>query len=266
LAYTAIIADGFVLKQFDINYSDKLQRERLHIAVVEDEVIIATNIVRKLNLLGYEAYPPCASFKEAAALFAAEKPDAALIDIRIKGQRDGIELAEYIRENYDVPIIFATANGDEATIQRAKNARPNAYVLKPFTKQDLHAAIEVAMLNFEMMPKVAKPVQSNSLIVKVSHDLVKLACDDILYLRSEGNYVKMVMRSTKARSFRTTLSTLETQLDPAIFFRIGKSCIVNFNYVDELEFDQIKIGNEFLATSKVYRSYEEMLEAFKKHS
>jgi DNA-binding LytR/AlgR family response regulator len=72
----------------------------------------------------------------------------------------------------------------------------------------------------------------------------------------------MVMRSTKARSFRTTLSTLETQLDPAIFFRIGKSCIVNFNYVDELEFDQIKIGNEFLSTSKVYRSYEEMLEAF----
>jgi len=224
LAHTGIIADGFVLKQFDIKYSDKLQRERLHIAVVEDEVIIATNIVRKLNLLGYEAYPPCASFKEAAALFASEKPDAALIDIRIKGQRDGIELAEYIRENYDVPIIFATA------------------------------------------PKGVKPVQSNFLIVKVSHDLVKLAYDDILYLRSDANYVKVVLRSAKARSFRITLSHLEDQLDPAIFFRIGKSCIVNFNYVDELEFDQIKIGNEFLPTSKVYRSYEEMLEAFKKHS
>jgi CheY-like chemotaxis protein len=131
LAYTAIIADGFVLKQFDINYSDKLQRERLHIAVVEDEVIIATNIVRKLNLLGYEAYPPCASFKEAAALFAAEKPDAALIDIRIKGQRDGIELAEYIRENYDVPIIFANDNGDEATLTITTRAAKGMPAVSP---------------------------------------------------------------------------------------------------------------------------------------
>jgi DNA-binding LytR/AlgR family response regulator len=243
-----------------------LQQQRLHIAVVEDELIIATNILRKLELLGYDAYPPCASFKEAVDLLNSEKPDAVLIDIRIKGQRDGIELAEYIRENHNVPIIFATANGDEATIRRAKNARPNAYVLKPFTKQDLHAAIEIAILNFEMMPKIEKPNSARYLIVKVSHDLVKLACDDILYLRSEGNYVKIVMRSAKERSFRVTLSTLENQLDPAIFFRIGKSCIVNFDYVDELEFDQIKIDGEYLPTSKVYRSYDEMLEAFQKYS
>lgn len=241
-----------------------MERERLHIAVVEDEVIIATNIVRKLNLLGYDTYPPCASFKEAQDLFATEQPDAVLIDIRIKGQRDGIELAKYLREHHNVPIIFATANGDEATIERAKYARPNAYVLKPFTKQNLHAAIEIALLNFDMMPRTAKLEPSRFLIVKVSHDWVKIACSDILYLKSEGNYVNVVMRSDKSRSFRVTLSTLENQLDPAIFLRIGKSCIVNFNYVEELEFDRLRIDGEFIPTSRAYRSYEEMLDAFQK--
>jgi DNA-binding LytR/AlgR family response regulator len=238
----------------------------MKIAIVEDELIIATNIWRKLISVGYEAFPPCSSFNEAIELLKSEKPDIILIDIRIKGLRDGIELAEHIRKNHDMPIIFVTANGDASTIERAKKARPNAYIVKPFTKQDLHAAIEIATLNFEMMTRDTKQPVSRFLIVKVSHDFVKIVCDDILFLRSEGNYVNVVLKEQKTRNFRSTLAVLQNQLDPEIFLRISKSFVVNFRYVEELESDRVKIAGEFLPTSKLYRSYDEMVEAFGRNS
>jgi DNA-binding LytR/AlgR family response regulator len=238
----------------------------MKVAIVEDELIIATNIWRKLKGLGYEVFPPCSSFNEAIELMECERPDIVLIDIRIKGSRDGIELAEHIRNNYDMPILFVTANGDASTIERAKKARPNAYVVKPFTRQDLHAAIEIASLNFEMMPKDAKQMASRFLIVKVSHDFVKILCDDILFLRSEGNYVNVVLKNHKTKNFRSTLAVLENQLDPEVFFRISKSYVVNFRYVEELESDRVRIAGEYLSTSKLFRSYGEMLVAFKTNS
>jgi DNA-binding LytR/AlgR family response regulator len=235
----------------------------LKIAVVEDELIIATTMARKLISLGYEVLPPCSSFNEAIIQLAEEKPDLVLIDIRIKGTRDGVELAKHIRNNYDMPLVFVTANGDPATINRAKAATPNAYVIKPFTKQELHAAIEIAMLNYK--PSIPER-PAGYLVIKISHDLVRIQSDEIVFLESDGNYVNIIMRGSRVRRFRITLAVLEEQLDQLVFFRIGRSVIVNFKFVSELETTRVAVDGKYMSIGKPYRKRDEMLLAFSSFS
>ena len=84
--------------------------KKVKIGIVEDEMIIASVIQDCLKKLNYEVVEPVISFNDAIEMLYTEQPDMVLIDIRISGNKDGIELAEYIRENYSIPFIYLTAN------------------------------------------------------------------------------------------------------------------------------------------------------------
>ncbi|WP_013325101.1 hybrid sensor histidine kinase/response regulator [Gloeothece verrucosa] len=115
------------------------------ILVVEDERIVARDIEKRLKKLGY-IVPFSVGSGEAALKIVAEEPlDLILMDIELKGLIDGIETAEQIRTNFDVPIIYLTAYADATTLERAKATEPFGYIVKPFDERDLHAAIEVAL-------------------------------------------------------------------------------------------------------------------------
>ncbi|PSB26679.1 hybrid sensor histidine kinase/response regulator [Stenomitos frigidus] len=115
------------------------------ILVVEDEPIIALDIQRQLIQLGYTvvAIADCA----AVALKAVERwrPDLALMDIRLRGDKTGIETAVQIRQQHPIPIVFLTAHADRATIEQVKAAQPYGYIVKPFETHNLITAIEVAL-------------------------------------------------------------------------------------------------------------------------
>jgi CheY-like chemotaxis protein len=102
--------------------------KKVKIAIVEDEMIIASVIQDCLQKLNYEVVNPVMSYNEAIEMLFTEQPDLVIIDIRISGSKDGIELAEYIRENYSIPFIYLTANSDKETLSRAKKTTPNAYL------------------------------------------------------------------------------------------------------------------------------------------
>src|SRR5436190_22963351 len=90
------------------------------------------------------------------------KPELVLLDIHLFGKKDGIEVAHKINELYQIPFIFLTANSDAETIDRAKKVKPNAYIVKPFTKEELFAAIEIAFSNFTGHRSDAKPEHATS--------------------------------------------------------------------------------------------------------
>ncbi|MBW4490894.1 MAG: response regulator [Trichocoleus desertorum ATA4-8-CV12] len=115
------------------------------ILVVEDERIVARDIEKRLKKLGYVVPVTVASGEEAIKKTAEIRPDLVLMDIQLKGKLDGIETAEQIRADFDIPVIYLTAYADEATLQRAKATEPFGYILKPFDARDLHVAIEVAL-------------------------------------------------------------------------------------------------------------------------
>jgi CheY-like chemotaxis protein len=115
------------------------------ILLVEDEAIIALATEARLRAMGHEVVGTAGTGDAAELLAQQVNPDLALMDINIRGDRDGVAVAATLRDTFGIPSVFVTAYGDDATIQRAAGAGPLGYLVKPYEDRDLAAAIEVAL-------------------------------------------------------------------------------------------------------------------------
>ncbi|MBV9384889.1 MAG: response regulator, partial [Chroococcidiopsidaceae cyanobacterium CP_BM_ER_R8_30] len=115
------------------------------ILVVEDESIVAKDIQTRLRKLGYDVSNVVSSGEEAISKAAEISPDLVLMDIRIKGNIDGVEAAREIRARFGFPVIYLSANIDDNTLARAKQTEPSSYLIKPFKERELYIAIEIAL-------------------------------------------------------------------------------------------------------------------------
>ena len=129
---------------------------KTNILIVEDELLIAKNLARKLKKLGYNVNGIVSSGQAAIAKFTETQPDLILMDIAIKGDMDGIETATQIRDIDDVPIIYLTAYADDETLERAAQTGSYGYLLKPFKEKELHATIKIALSKHKEQEKIQK--------------------------------------------------------------------------------------------------------------
>lgn len=123
--------------------------ERTRILLVEDERIIARGIQRCVERLGYELSASVGSGEEALVQARQQPPDLVLLDINLGSGLDGIDTALRMREFLDVPIVFLTAHSDTFTLDRAKQAQPSGFVLKPYDDDDLRTAIEIGIHRYK---------------------------------------------------------------------------------------------------------------------
>lgn len=114
------------------------------ILVIEDNTIIAAHLQRILNGFGYKVPHTVTTGEAAIQLVNEAKPDLALIDIQLAGKMDGIEVAQYLKNNFDIPIIFLTAFAEEERLEQAKTTEPYGYLVKPVQERELYATIEMA--------------------------------------------------------------------------------------------------------------------------
>jgi diguanylate cyclase (GGDEF)-like protein len=114
------------------------------ILIVEDERIVARDLSMTLEEMGYVVCAAVRSSTEALHQAATHRPDLVLMDIRIKGEADGVEVAAELKRRHHVPVIFLTGSTDEETLQRAFRTEPDGYLPKPFTRATLRTALEVA--------------------------------------------------------------------------------------------------------------------------
>jgi len=118
------------------------------VLVVEDEHLVALDIGLRLGRMGH-AVTIAHSGEEAVEIASSTPFDLVLMDIKLKGELDGINAAARIRGVHDVPVIYLTAYADNKTLERARETEPYAYVLKPFQERELKAAIELAVHRHE---------------------------------------------------------------------------------------------------------------------
>jgi DNA-binding LytR/AlgR family response regulator len=211
------------------------------IGVVEDEMIIAASIVSTLKKLNYLVPTPASSYLEALEMIEKEQPHLLLLDINLGGQKDGIDVAEFVRANHQLPIIFLTANSDTKTVQRAKTVNPNAYLLKPFTKDDLFASIEIAISNF--YENADRNSKKENLLVKSGYDFVNIKIEEIIFIQSNDNYVSIQLTDAKPLIVRSTLSEMLEKLPGNEFTRINRSAIINHFFIKKIETDQIMVAD-----------------------
>jgi PAS domain S-box-containing protein len=119
--------------------------DKKKIILVEDEAIVAEDLRRNLERLGYEVVAVAASGEQALVDINTHRPDLVLMDIVLQGDLSGIDTAEIIRQQEHLPVIYLTAHSDPVTLERAKISEPYGYVLKPFDERELHSIIEITL-------------------------------------------------------------------------------------------------------------------------
>jgi signal transduction histidine kinase len=127
---------------------------KARIMVVEDESVVGFDLKRILSNLQYDVVGIIRTGEEAFVKAFEQKPDLILMDIMLNGKMNGIETAEEIKKDMDVPIIFLTAYADNNTLQSAKLTEPYGYILKPFEDKSLQSAIEIALYKHKMESKL----------------------------------------------------------------------------------------------------------------
>jgi len=225
--------------------------------IIEDEMIIAANISLQLTHLGYEVIGIISKSKEVLQHLSKQTPDIILMDINLKGELDGIEVATLIQKEYKIPIIYLTANSDENHFERAKATNPYAFISKPFKKLDLQRAIELTLVRIKEEQNREKSLDSftdepyilSDCIFVRSHDkMVKVCINNILYIEAERNYCKIHCKD-KEHLLVTTLKYLEEKLTSNILMRIHRSFIVNLNHIDEIATNHVVIGKKAIPLS-----------------
>lgn len=125
----------------------------LRALIVEDEVLIAEELRERLSRLGFSVIGAVDSADDGIAIATRECPDLVLMDIRLRGEKDGVQAAQEIREQVDVSIVYVSAHSDLLTVERAKRTDHDGFILKPFHRRELQSVIEVAMLRREARAK-----------------------------------------------------------------------------------------------------------------
>jgi PAS domain S-box-containing protein len=156
------------------------EEKKSRILIVEDEKIIAKDLELRLLGMNYEIAASVSTGREAISIVRSEPVDLILMDIMIDGDIDGIETAELIHQQKDVPVIYLTAYADEKTFERARLSDPFGYLLKPFQERDLDLTIRTVLQKFSYENQI-----KNSEIRYRS--LFEQSLDAIVVFDNEGN-------------------------------------------------------------------------------
>jgi len=227
----------------------------IRILLVEDELIIADYMQDCLQKLGYEVLDICINYQEAITALAKYNPDIALVDITLKGNKTGIDVGNYIKQNFNIPFIFATSHSDKNTIDIAKQALPYAYLIKPFSEEDLYAVIETALMHFGKKQMHDTPdenpiIINDGIFIRQKSKFIKLQLQDILYIESNDNYATLV--STIGNFvLKTTLKNLADLL-PQYFWRIHRSYVINLHHLKGFDTEEVIVTNASLPIGKSF--------------
>lgn len=229
--------------------------KQIQVLIVEDEFIIADYIQGCLVNLGYEVVGVSTSYDEAIAALQNHQPDIAIIDISIKGDKNGIDIANHISEYLNIPFVFASSHGDKGTIDKAKQTKPAAYLIKPFTEEDLYASIETALVNFGNQKTKPEPEEEIILIndgffIRHKNKFIKILLRELMYVEANDNYVNLFTADTHF-TLKTTLLKLQEVL-PHYFLRIQKSYIVNLQHLKSFDAEEVVVNNKTLPIGKSY--------------
>jgi len=224
---------------------------KIKIAIVEDEALIAIRLSTALEDLGYTVCETASNYSEGLDLILAEQPDLLISDIELSGRKTGIDLAQKVREFSSLPIIFLTSYNDKETIDFAREARPNAYLIKPFNKEELYSAIEIAMMNHRPIHQAANEPKFH--FIKVKDAFEKIDETDIAYVSSDHVYLELYTLSKKRIVIRKSLTEFMEELS-ADFVRIHKSHAVNLRHVSKVSTASVTVNDIELPLGKSYKN------------
>lgn len=205
--------------------------------------------------LGYHVVGIAKSFEKAQSYLVGDgKINMAILDINLEASKSGLDVALEINDKFKIPFIYLTSYSDPRTIKNAANTTPDAYLLKPFTKGDLHATIE--------MIRARKFDSTKSIMVKDGDLNVKVKVQDILFVESDNNYIE-IYTPMKKYVVRNSLNNFLKEIDEPNMIRIHRSYVANILKIDAINGQYVLIGEHKCPLSRNYK--ETVIDRFSQH-
>ncbi|MFY0643497.1 MAG: response regulator [Bacteroidia bacterium] len=228
----------------------------IKILVVEDDPIIAEDLQAYMEDFGYQGLTPAESADVALKRIKKDQPDLCLLDVHLKGEINGIQLAKLIQAEWDMPIIFLTAFNDRTTIDQIKEIKPAGYLVKPVEERNLQTAIEIALarVHSEEEKETSQSSSVDAVFIKIKDRLAKFSYDDILYFEAYDNYA-FLHTTDKKHILSSSLKQLEDKLASANFIRTHRSYIVNVDKVSGIFTNYLTIGKREIPIGKTFREH-----------
>lgn len=215
------------------------------ILIGEDQILIAEHLLDIVSDFGYNVVGIFHNKNDIIKGLKKHQPDIALLDIKMETKFTGVEIGEYIINNFDIPFIYITAHSEKQTLQKALKTKPSAYILKPFKAKEIQIAIELA---FEKHISRTKDCYLN---IKDGSINVKILFSEIMFLKSDDNYVEI---HTKKRKYitRNTLKNISKELDENLFVKTHRSFIINKNFAIKYSSKQVFVDDIKIPVSRKY--------------
>lgn len=237
----------------------------VNILLVEDESIVRKDIEKSLVKLGYTVVAQADNGEKALELAREKRPDLALMDINIKGNMTGIETADAIKQEMDIPVIYLTGYTDEPTLEKAKQTEPHGYIIKPFKEVELRTAIEMAMhkhgsekdlkVEVELLRSLTNFKSSAEyLFVKHAGRLIKVNTSEIYFVEALKDYVQ-VNTTLQRFTIHATMKDVERKLPKSIFQRVHRSFIVNMDKIQSIQGAELVLAdiNKQIPVGNLYK-------------
>ncbi len=224
---------------------------KVKILIVEDENLVAKDIQSILKSIGYQVTAMVNTGDKAIQEVEENRPDLVLMDIKLKGKMEGIEVAKELKDRFSIPVVFLTAYADDNLLNKAKITEPYGYIIKPYQPKELQTTIEMALYKYEKDEEVKKErdlyhslienkESKDSIFVRADYRLNKINFDDIFYVEALKDYV-VINTSDNSYTTHTTMKEMVRILPAKDFVRIHRSFIVNLDKIFSIKYPDLVI-------------------------
>ncbi len=212
---------------------------KLKILIVEDEILIAELIKFYIEEKGHTASGIAISYEEAVREYNLQKPDLILLDIRLYGEKSGIDFATYVHNSDEfLPIIYLSSQYDQKTLASALKTNPFGYLTKPIQKESLWTSVEVAYAQYLSHAGKEKTIE---IFDGKTHHVIKTG--NIIYVESDHVYVHIYTSDGVHIHARKTMTQMMDCIKDSSLIRCHRSFIINTNFIKSRNSESIVLEN-----------------------
>lgn len=218
--------------------------EQARILIIEDEPLIAEDLRAMLEELGHLVCGVAVDADAAMAKAERVRPDLALLDIRLAGNKDGIAVAEAFTA-MDLPFLYITSHTDPATMARVAATRPQGFIIKPFEFDDLRTQLTVVLAR---MGAEEKP---GHVVLRDKGRLVRVPVADVIYAEADDNYTTLHTADRKYVMV-SSLSAVEERMGGKHLLRVHRKYAVDMRRVTGMVGHDLLIGERRIPVGRTH--------------
>lgn len=207
----------------------------MKIFIVEDEMIAVESLIMDLEKLGYQVAGKCSDGDKALDKIIETNPDLVLMDIHLKGVKDGITLAEELSKfSNPIPVIYLTAYADDKTLSRVMKTSPYGYIVKPYKIQDLASTIIMARNKYQELEHLKSKLtqEQGKLDFIIKHDELTQLPNQLSLVENFNGILEVFYQQLNTQSFEHDRDI--PKLIPIFYLRFDRFRLIRDEFGQEL--------------------------------